>query len=131
MASTASKPRAASALPPHDVADLGLADEGVRRIEWAEREMPVLRLIRERFEREKPLAGLRLAACLHDISESKPGCRILVVTHTTAIRLTLCHLLGAPLSDYRRLFPAIHNCALTEIRMTGRRPALLQFNVPI
>ena len=37
---------------PHDVTDLSLVDEGVRRIEWAEREMPVLRLIRERFERE-------------------------------------------------------------------------------
>ena len=41
--------RAASPLPAHDLADLGLAAEGVRRIEWAEREMPVLRLIRERF----------------------------------------------------------------------------------
>ena len=39
-------------LPAHDVADLGLAAEGVRRITWAEREMPVLRLIRERFERQ-------------------------------------------------------------------------------
>ena len=44
-------------LPAHDVADLGLAAEGVRRIEWAEREMPVLRLIRERFERDRPLDG--------------------------------------------------------------------------
>jgi adenosylhomocysteinase len=59
-----------SNLPDHDVADLGLAAEGVRRIEWAEREMPVLRLIRERFEREKPLAGLRLAACLHVTTET-------------------------------------------------------------
>ena len=59
-----------AALPPHDVADLGLVDEGVRRIEWAEREMPVLRLIRERFEREQPLAGLRLGACLHVTTET-------------------------------------------------------------
>jgi adenosylhomocysteinase len=58
------------AAPGHDVADLGLAAEGKRRIEWAEREMPVLRLIRERFEREKPLAGLRLAACLHVTTET-------------------------------------------------------------
>ncbi|MGD0248389.1 MAG: adenosylhomocysteinase, partial [Candidatus Limnocylindrales bacterium] len=57
-------------LPSHDVADLGLAAEGRRRIEWAEREMPVLRLIRERFEREKPLTGLRLAACLHVTTET-------------------------------------------------------------
>ena len=59
-----------TALPPHDVTDLGLADEGVRRIEWAEREMPVLRLIRERFERERPLAGVRIAACLHVTTET-------------------------------------------------------------
>src|SRR6202142_16231 len=58
------------ALPPHDVTDLGLADEGVRRIEWAEREMPVLRLIRERFARELPLRGLRIAACLHVTTET-------------------------------------------------------------
>jgi adenosylhomocysteinase len=57
-------------LPGHDVADLALAAEGVRRIEWAEREMPVLRLIRERFAREKPLAGLRVAACLHVTTET-------------------------------------------------------------
>src|SRR5512142_731614 len=57
-------------LPPHDVADLSLAAEGKRRIEWAEREMPVLRLIRERFETERPLQGLRLAACLHVTTET-------------------------------------------------------------
>jgi adenosylhomocysteinase len=54
----------------HDVADLGLAAEGRRRIEWAERQMPVLRLIRERFERERPLDGLRIAACLHVTTET-------------------------------------------------------------
>jgi adenosylhomocysteinase len=54
----------------HDVADLGLAGEGRRRIEWAERQMPVLRLIRERFERERPLDGLRIAACLHVTTET-------------------------------------------------------------
>jgi adenosylhomocysteinase len=59
-----------STLPPHDVTDLGLTDEGVRRIEWAEREMPVLRLIRERFERDRPLAGLRVGACLHVTTET-------------------------------------------------------------
>jgi len=59
-----------ASLAPHDVTDLGLAAEGVRRIEWAEREMPVLRLIRERFERERPLDGLRIAACLHVTTET-------------------------------------------------------------
>ena len=59
-----------TSLVPHDVTDLGLAAEGVRRIEWAEREMPVLRLIRERFERERPLAGLRIGACMHVTTET-------------------------------------------------------------
>jgi adenosylhomocysteinase len=59
-----------ASLPPHDVTDLGLAAEGVRRIEWAEREMPVLRLIRERFETERPLEGIRIAACLHVTTET-------------------------------------------------------------
>ncbi|MEJ2211357.1 MAG: adenosylhomocysteinase [Anaerolineae bacterium] len=53
-----------------DVKDLGLADAGQRRIEWAEQEMPVLRLIRSRFEEEKPLAGIRIAACLHVTTET-------------------------------------------------------------
>ncbi len=53
-----------------DVKDLNLADGGKRRIEWAEQEMPVMRLIRERFEREKPLAGVRIAACLHVTTET-------------------------------------------------------------
>ena len=57
-------------LPAHDVTDLDLAAEGVRRIEWAEREMPVLRLIRERFAAERPLAGLRIGACLHVTTET-------------------------------------------------------------
>jgi adenosylhomocysteinase len=54
----------------HDVKDLGLAAEGQRRIEWAEQEMPVLRLIRARFQQEQPLRGLRLAACLHVTTET-------------------------------------------------------------
>ena len=57
-------------LPAHDVADTALAADGRRRIEWAEREMPVLRLIRERFERERPLEGIRIAACLHVTTET-------------------------------------------------------------
>ena len=53
-----------------DVKDLALADEGRRRVEWAERSMPVLRLIRERFAKERPLQGRRLSACLHVTSET-------------------------------------------------------------
>jgi adenosylhomocysteinase len=54
----------------HDVADIGLAAEGQRLIDWAAQEMPVLGLIRERFSREKPLQGLRLAGCLHITTET-------------------------------------------------------------
>ena len=55
---------------PSDIANPRLAAEGVRRIEWAEREMPVLRLIRERFKREQPLKGIRMTACLHVTTET-------------------------------------------------------------
>jgi len=54
----------------HHVKDLGLAELGKNRIEWAELEMPVLRLIRERFAKEKPLKGLKIAACLHVTTET-------------------------------------------------------------
>src|SRR3712207_3417343 len=54
----------------HDVKDLALASEGVRRIEWADRQMPVLAAIRERFATEQPLAGYRVSACLHVTTET-------------------------------------------------------------
>jgi len=54
----------------HDVKDLSLASEGVRRIMWADRQMPVLTSIRERFARELPLAGYRISACLHVTTET-------------------------------------------------------------
>jgi adenosylhomocysteinase len=54
----------------YDVKDINLADEGRKHIEWAEKEMPVLRLIRERFEKERPLDGIRISACLHVTSET-------------------------------------------------------------
>src|ERR687894_2700380 len=54
----------------YDIKNIELADDGKRRIEWAEREMPVLRLIRERFSVEKPLKGVRLVACAHVTTET-------------------------------------------------------------
>jgi adenosylhomocysteinase len=54
----------------YDIKDMNQAEGGRRRIEWAEREMPVLRQIRERFAKEKPLQGLRVSACLHVTSET-------------------------------------------------------------
>ena len=54
----------------YDIKDIKLSEGGRRRIDWAEREMPVLRLIRERFAKERPLEGMRIAACLHVTTET-------------------------------------------------------------
>jgi adenosylhomocysteinase len=62
----------------HDVRDLSLAPSGKLRIEWADSSMPVLRQIRERFEKEKPLAGMRLSACLHVTTETANLARTLL-----------------------------------------------------
>jgi adenosylhomocysteinase len=66
----------------YDIRDVKLAEGGRRRIEWAQREMPVLRKIRERFASERPLSGMRIAACLH-------------VTTETANLMEVLHLGGA------------------------------------
>ena len=54
----------------HEIKNIALAPEGKKRIEWAEQEMPVLRMIRERFAKEKPLEGLRMVACAHITTET-------------------------------------------------------------
>ena len=61
-----------------DIRNLKLAPEGVKRIEWADRSMPVLAAIRERFAREKPMKGLRMSACLHVTTETANLARTLV-----------------------------------------------------
>lgn len=63
---------------PYDIKDINLADQGRKRMEWAEQEMPVLRLLRERFSRERPLEGVRLSACLHVTTETGNLMRTLV-----------------------------------------------------
>src|SRR3981081_2703869 len=68
-----------------DVKDIGLAQQGKQRIEWAEREMPVLRLIRERFNEEKPLKGVRLVACAHITTETANLARALQAGGAEAI----------------------------------------------
>src|SRR5436309_11814604 len=61
-----------------DVKDLGLAEKGRARIEWADQEMGVLAQIRDRFEKERPLAGIRIGACLHVTTETANLMRTLV-----------------------------------------------------
>ncbi|MCH8849953.1 MAG: adenosylhomocysteinase [Chloroflexi bacterium] len=71
----------------HDVKELRLAEEGVRRIEWAAREMPVIATIRERFLKDKPLKGLRLAGCLHVTTETA---NLAIALRDGGAELTLC-----------------------------------------
>ena len=59
----------------YDIKDINQAEGGRRRIDWAEREMPVLRLIRERFEKEKPLKGMRVSRTKPHSSRKNPGRR--------------------------------------------------------
>ena len=65
-------------MPDHDIRDIGLAAQGVLRIEWADMHMPVLKAIRERFARERPLDGVRVGACLHVTTETANLMRTLV-----------------------------------------------------
>jgi adenosylhomocysteinase len=69
----------------HDVADLALADAGRLKIEWADRQMPVLAGIRERFERERPLEGWKISACLHVTAETANLMRTLAAGGADAV----------------------------------------------
>jgi adenosylhomocysteinase len=71
----------------YHIKDISLASQGRRHIEWASQEMAVLRLIRERFEREKPLRGVRVSGCLHITSETANLARTLVAG---GAKLVLC-----------------------------------------
>src|SRR4051794_35063752 len=70
-----------------DVKDIKLAADGQRRIDWAEREMPVLRKIRERFSRQKPLKGVRVAACLHVTTETA---NLMITLKAGGANVTVC-----------------------------------------
>lgn len=75
-------------------------------------------------------AAQRFVAALVDIDAEFPAGRVLVVAHSTAIRLALCTLLGIRLGRYRDLLPAVRNCAITEIRADRGHFALMQYNTP-
>ncbi len=75
------------ALPKHDIADASLASEGKKRIEWAGRNMPVLKEIRARFEKEKPFAGVRIAACMHVTTETA---NLMITLKAGGADLALC-----------------------------------------
>jgi adenosylhomocysteinase len=78
---------AEASLPAHEVADLSLAEEGQARIEWASGQMPVLERIRERFAAERPLAGIRIGACLHVTAETGG---LLLTLHAGGAEASVC-----------------------------------------
>jgi probable phosphoglycerate mutase len=76
-------------------------------------------------------AAARAIACLEEVVRELPDGRVLVVAHSTLVRLVLCALLGIPLARYREVFPALENGALTELRLLpGGRASLLRLNAP-
>lgn len=75
-------------------------------------------------------AVLRAVAVTTDITGAHPDGRVLVVAHTTLIRLLLCHLMGVETREYRRVFPFVRNGAITEIGLRGGVTSLIQFNAP-
>src|SRR5882762_10137959 len=104
----------AGAKATNDIKDIRLADEGRRRTEWAERSMPVLRQLRERFARERPLAGKRLAACLHVTTETA---NLMVALQAGGADVALCA--SNPLSTQDDV--AAHLCATTGSRSSRSR----------
>jgi len=124
-------------------------DDRLREIEFGEGEGLTGEEMRERFpERraafeidpagshlpggEDPVDAVERASdCLDEIAADHTEGRILVVWHSTLMRLVLCDWLGIPLSEYRRKFPSVRNVGITEIRVNEGHRSLLQYNTPI
>ena len=77
------------------------------------------------------LAADRFTAALDDATAADPLGHVLVIAHSTTIRLALCRLLGIPLKSYRRAFPVLGNCTLTTVHTKRGRTGLLQYNSPL
>ncbi|MFD1663462.1 histidine phosphatase family protein [Streptomyces caeni] len=75
-------------------------------------------------------AAARGADALRRIAAAHPGGRVLVVAHSTLLRLALCTLLSIPPGEYRRVFPRLHNVAISELRLDEGSVGLLSLNVP-
>jgi probable phosphoglycerate mutase len=117
--------------------DFGIA-EGLTRAEMQQRFPDHLAAFRtdpvtNHFPKgENPLAaGDRYLEFLTGLQAGHREGRVLVVGHSTAIRLALCRVLGLPLRDYRRTFPFLANCALNEVVLSDGVPSLLTLNRPV
>jgi adenosylhomocysteinase len=102
---------APATLPPHDVADLALAEDGEARIAWAAGQMPVLERIRERFTRERPLEQIRIAACLHVTAETA---NLLLALSAGGASTALCS--ANPLSVQDDVAAALVSAHRVEVR---------------
>ncbi len=81
---------------------------------------------------ESPEAAAdRALSCLHDITANYPTQRVLVVGHSTLTRLALCQALGIELRHYRKHFPVLLNCAVTQLRLRNGEAGLVTLNLPI
>lgn len=115
------------------------AGEGLTAAEMAERFPEALQAFRADPAAaplpggEDPVAAAqRFTDCLDDLGRQYRGGAVLVVAHSTVIRLALCRLIGVPLSRYRQVFPVLRNCALTELVLDDDgHTALLEFNTPL
>jgi probable phosphoglycerate mutase len=76
-------------------------------------------------------AAERALSCLYEIAEAYPAGRVLIVAHSSLLRIALCQMIGVPISHYRAIFPFVHNCSLTEIKITNGHASILMFNAPI
>jgi probable phosphoglycerate mutase len=77
------------------------------------------------------VAAERALSCFYEIAEMYPDGRILIVAHSSLLRIALCQMIGVPIGQYRSIFPFVHNCSLTEIKITNGRASLLMYNAPI
>ena len=86
----------------YDIKDINLAEQGKNNIEWAMKDMPVLRKIRERFLKEKPFAGLKLSACVHVTKETAALCTVMKDGGADAVLIA-----SNPLSTQDPLCPSV------------------------
>ena len=98
----------------YDIKDASLADQGKLRIDWANREMPVLKLIKERFAQEKPLKGVRISACLHITTETA---NLALALKEAGAEIVLCA--SNPLSTQDDVAAALVNCEIPTHAIKG------------
>src|SRR6266852_877533 len=98
----------------YDIKDINQAEGGCRRMDWAEREMPVLRQIRARFAKEKPLKGLRISACLHVTTETA---HLMQTLHAGGAELVLCA--SNPLSTQDDVAAALVDLGISVYAIKG------------